>query len=283
MSTPVPVSLTPSATDTPSTVHNVEQPATVNSGDLLLAFLEFNSDVTVTQGDWTALEQVASSPGQTEVWAKIADGDEGGTNQVFTTNSNQAGAFIVARITGWTGGLVEGTDWDILVGSQATTDAPNPPSVTASWGATDNLFVAMVGNRGGNHTAVSYPALYTGTTSASTNGGGGGAGISVATRALTADATDDPGPFTLTGSESTRAATLVIAGLTDAAPTPAAATATAGANDATVVTGPDQQQPSGVTFEWDFDNDGDFDETEEDRSEERRVGKECRSRWSPYH
>ena len=22
---------------------------------------------------------------------------------------------------------------------------------------------------------------------------------------------------------------------------------------------------------------------EEDRSEERRVGKECRSRWSPYH
>ena len=24
-------------------------------------------------------------------------------------------------------------------------------------------------------------------------------------------------------------------------------------------------------------------DTEEDRSEERRVGKECRSRWSPYH
>ena len=24
-------------------------------------------------------------------------------------------------------------------------------------------------------------------------------------------------------------------------------------------------------------------ETEKERSEERRVGKECRSRWSPYH
>ena len=24
-------------------------------------------------------------------------------------------------------------------------------------------------------------------------------------------------------------------------------------------------------------------ETEHERSEERRVGKECRSRWSPYH
>ena len=27
----------------------------------------------------------------------------------------------------------------------------------------------------------------------------------------------------------------------------------------------------------------DMDNKEDDRSEERRVGKECRSRWSPYH
>ena len=26
-----------------------------------------------------------------------------------------------------------------------------------------------------------------------------------------------------------------------------------------------------------------MEESEKDRSEERRVGKECRSRWSPYH
>ena len=26
-----------------------------------------------------------------------------------------------------------------------------------------------------------------------------------------------------------------------------------------------------------------FDLNPKDRSEERRVGKECRSRWSPYH
>ena len=26
-----------------------------------------------------------------------------------------------------------------------------------------------------------------------------------------------------------------------------------------------------------------FDPTADSRSEERRVGKECRSRWSPYH
>ena len=32
-------------------------------------------------------------------------------------------------------------------------------------------------------------------------------------------------------------------------------------------------------FEWIITDDGSTD----GRSEERRVGKECRSRWSPYH
>ena len=32
-----------------------------------------------------------------------------------------------------------------------------------------------------------------------------------------------------------------------------------------------------------YDNPNVDDEIEEERSEERRVGKECRSRWSPYH
>ena len=36
----------------------------------------------------------------------------------------------------------------------------------------------------------------------------------------------------------------------------------------------------GVTFSYAAEND---DPSEAFRSEERRVGKECRSRWSPYH
>ena len=31
------------------------------------------------------------------------------------------------------------------------------------------------------------------------------------------------------------------------------------------------------------DNTGEEKNGQDDRSEERRVGKECRSRWSPYH
>jgi len=36
-------------------------------------------------------------------------------------------------------------------------------------------------------------------------------------------------------------------------------------------------------FDWTVRNDGDVAATGPWRSEERRVGKECRSRWSPYH
>src|SRR3989442_9577811 len=36
-------------------------------------------------------------------------------------------------------------------------------------------------------------------------------------------------------------------------------------------------------FPWDSSGTWDNDDAEAERSEERRVGKECRSRWSPYH
>ena len=42
-----------------------------------------------------------------------------------------------------------------------------------------------------------------------------------------------------------------------------------------IVVGP---QPFSVGEEYPW-----LAERDEDRSEERRVGKECRSRWSPYH
>ena len=41
-----------------------------------------------------------------------------------------------------------------------------------------------------------------------------------------------------------------------------------------------RRQPGEVCFPGGLMEKG---ESPEDRSEERRVGKECRSRWSPYH
>src|SRR3712207_7494128 len=39
-----------------------------------------------------------------------------------------------------------------------------------------------------------------------------------------------------------------------------------------------EHEPIGAALRGDL-----FAHLQEDRSEERRVGKECRSRWSPYH
>src|SRR2546430_10325444 len=46
--------------------------------------------------------------------------------------------------------------------------------------------------------------------------------------------------------------------------------------DAAYMTISDAKLSSGTTLKWDYD-------ASKERSEERRVGKECRSRWSPYH
>ena len=40
--------------------------------------------------------------------------------------------------------------------------------------------------------------------------------------------------------------------------------------------------PSDLTV-YEYDIDSTPEQLDEYRSEERRVGKECRSRWSPYH
>ena len=41
-------------------------------------------------------------------------------------------------------------------------------------------------------------------------------------------------------------------------------------------------KPNGK-MDWDVFFDAENIKLDEPRSEERRVGKECRSRWSPYH
>ena len=41
---------------------------------------------------------------------------------------------------------------------------------------------------------------------------------------------------------------------------------------------------SAASLDFSLDSEADFTpEVDPERSEERRVGKECRSRWSPYH
>ena len=45
----------------------------------------------------------------------------------------------------------------------------------------------------------------------------------------------------------------------------------------------EQFEANGIDYELKNETTGHFHCRRKDRSEERRVGKECRSRWSPYH
>lgn len=207
---PVLESVTTSATNAPGTSHSILLDDLDSAGELLLAWMIFNADTTITgMTGWTALSSNTASPGRSAVYGKIATGSEG-TSISATTSTSNAGAFLVQRISNNKGGLVAGTDYTVAVAAAATTANPNPPSVTAGWGSANNMFIAACAVRGDNDTVTGYPTNYgSGTGKVTTNGGGGGATVGAAVRQLTA-ATDDPDTFTLSASEFGRAYTIVI-------------------------------------------------------------------------
>lgn len=195
-------SWTKSATNTPGTSHSVTLPGTTVSGELLLAFLMWNANTTITGpgGGWTKLSGTGMSPGQTEVWAKLATGSDGASAS-FTSSTSNAGAFMVARITGNYNSLVLGTGLELAVTTGITGSSMDCPLVTPTWGAGDTLFVAAATFRGDNATATGYPADFTdGDYQVTTNGGGGGASVAGAVRELNA-ASLDPGVFGLSASQ----------------------------------------------------------------------------------
>lgn len=207
---------TASATNTPGTSHTINYPTTVNDGDLLIYDGAWNANNTITlAANWTRLaNNAAGNPGTIEVWARIAPVSNtlGGTTFTITSSASQASGSQIRRYSGNLGGLVAGTDYDIAAVAAwvSASSAPDPPSVTATWGSDDNTFIAIGGGNGANRTATTAPANYINlASSASTNGGGGGASVYSADRQLAA-ATDNPGTFALSGTDRVFAYTLVI-------------------------------------------------------------------------
>ena len=117
------------------------------------------------------------------------------------------GAAQVYRITGWFGALV---GLEIGTSAGASSDSPDPPSLTASWGALDNLFLTFVGGQDDDATVSSYPTNYTNGTATLGGGGANLSGAAYSARRELAGATDDPGVYTLSESESWNANTLVV-------------------------------------------------------------------------
>ena len=126
-----------------TTSHLVVMPATVATGNLLIML--FSNDGTTacaTPAGWTSLAASGATADRFTIFTKVSDGTEGGTTVNVTTGAtNEHAVAQVFRISGsYSNSLA-----DIEIGSWVlgTVTNPDPPSLTASWGAGRNLFIAV--------------------------------------------------------------------------------------------------------------------------------------------
>lgn len=151
---------TPATSTHLGTNHSVTLPSGITAGELLLIVIGNTNDNTPipainTPAGWTELLNTAVTARicRLKILYKTADGSEGGS-QTVTKGSSYSGA-IAYRIGNWGGTPEIGTSAD------SNTVAPNPPSVSPSWGTTKgSLFLPVVSSRSTNAAVNSAPSGY---------------------------------------------------------------------------------------------------------------------------
>jgi len=209
LAAPVVASVTETAFGTDTTDHNVDMPATVNAGDLLIALFTNDGSPTVTTPDgWDPLASNARGTAvRLSVYYKIAGGTEGGTTVNFVTSGVAQAAAQVYRITNWHGT----TPPEISTAAIGTSTRPNPASLNpAGWDVADTLWLAVAGqDRGDQSGPTAYPASYTDGTSTLSSDGTVSCRTHSARRVLAA-ASENPGAFTIPVSEEWVAFTIAV-------------------------------------------------------------------------
>ena len=185
------------------TQHLVAMPGTVVAGELLIivfgCFSSASGTTTVTDpSGWTVkskTEDTTLNRGVAAVYAKIADGTEGGATVDVVTNRGRPAAAHAIRISGWRGVSLDNLALALYI--TASTNTPNPPSLSASWGAADNLWIVAYTLHDDDHAMVSAPTNYSDADD-QISGAGANASCEVATafRALNASS-ENPGTFSL--------------------------------------------------------------------------------------
>jgi hypothetical protein len=180
----------------------VTLPAGIKSGELLILIAKPGSTNTITKPDgWN--ETIRNDNGLTYIFYKVADGSEGGT-QTLTTVSHLTA--IGYRISGYNGNP------EITF---ATTNVNNPPSATASWGSSKNLFISVLSSRTSNDTVTAAPTNYTDliTIANDSNASTTHTLLASASREYTS-ASDNPDAFTVSGTlDNPHSATIIIRGI----------------------------------------------------------------------
>jgi hypothetical protein len=189
---------------------NVTVP-TCAAGDLLIAVVSAdgtpNFSGTLTTNMTSLVAKTNSGTALTsQCFYRICDGSETSPWVLNLSASETATvAFILIPASTWHGTTPpEGVAYVV-----ATTATPNPPTVTASWGSDDNLFIAVDTYDLGTISVTNYPTNYSDDQTNYRGNNTAGVGIGIATRSLAA-ASDDPGTFTNSASDQTLATTIVV-------------------------------------------------------------------------
>jgi preprotein translocase subunit YajC len=214
-SSPVPVLAAPvvvSVPDTPfgadTTDHNVDMPATVDAGDLLIVLFTNDGDATVTTpAGWSLLaSDINGVHVRVSVYYKIAVGTEGGTTVNFVTSAAEEAAAQVYMITNWHGT----TPPEISTAVTGSGKTPDPASLDpVGWDVADTLWLAVAGQDKGDEQPPTYPASYTDGISTLSSTGNEGCQTHSARRVLTA-ASEDPGAFTIPANNKWVAFTIAV-------------------------------------------------------------------------
>jgi hypothetical protein len=169
----------------------------------------FNNTTISTPSGWTLkFNELLSGYHRLACFVKSASGSEGGGAVTINFGTSYVSIALTYRITGWSGDVanIESADTAYLEGAQY----PDPPSVTASWGSADNLFIAITS---GIDDDATYSAAPTNYSNLQQHQGGYGTNSSIEIAGAErqyASASDDPGTFTMSEFEATIAQTVVI-------------------------------------------------------------------------
>lgn len=173
-------------------------PSGITSGDLLVLAIRLATSgrAATTPTGWTLITSGFADNGLFAVFARDADGLEGSTVSVNLDGTAQYAANAY-RISG-AHGVASGVE-----GSTVYTDlaAPNPPSLTPSWGSAENLWLVFATSRRTDN-AFTLPVNYTDLVDAETapaDTSTGDARLSSGRRLLTATS-EDPAAFGETGT-----------------------------------------------------------------------------------
>ena len=203
-----------SAQHSNSTTAVVVIPPSNKSGDLLVACLSKDSNNMSISGWPTGWVQAKATQGggcTSWVYYKFADGTE--TDFTITFGGSEESVVQTFLIRG----AHASTPPEVTDATGGSGDA-DPPSITASWGAEKNLFIAFCGRDFGTSAPTGFPAGYDTNQRSLSTGGGDAVNWGHATKKALA-ATDDPGVFTFDTSDDWVASTVVVRPTAGAGPT----------------------------------------------------------------